>query len=330
MVDFDSEAAYRWWAQRNPDLAAELPTVKSGRGYHVYFRSDLNKDKSFGKIELKANGLVAIPPSMHKNGKRYEWLIPLPGNVSELPLHNPCDWNLEEFTDGTDGIDGSEGIDGNEGVGKSGLNTLEQLRPESRHMVLQAIESTLPTRHGRRWKLLFLLARKLKKIDEIKDLSAEEIMFIADLWHEKALPNIKTKSLIMTQERFKNAWEDAKYPPGDGKSLEIAKEAAFNSKMPMAELEPYKKEEIMQNIIRLCFELQRLAGPNDDWFIPTNKAQELFGISHSWLATLLKTLCKKKIIKKTKKHTRLKCTRYKYIGPSMSLLCDDGGNNEIN
>lgn len=151
VLDFDSEEAYRWWADKYPDYAAELPTSKSKRGCHVYFRSKLEKDVlSLPKMDIKAKGLISLPPSMHKSGKRYEWIIPLPDSMAELPMLNPYGWNLEEFTDGIDGSDGSEGIDGNEGVGKSGLNTLEQLRPESKRMILEAIDSTLPTGHRQR------------------------------------------------------------------------------------------------------------------------------------------------------------------------------------
>ena len=87
----------------------------------------------------------------------------------------------------------------------------------------------------------------------------------------------------------------------------------------MTELEEFKDDEVMEKIIRLSFSLQKLAGPDGEWFIPTNKGQELLGISHSWLAVMLGGL-EGKIIKKTKKHTKLKCARYKYIGPSIALL----------
>jgi hypothetical protein len=318
VLDCDSVQAYNWWAEKHPDL--DLPTVKSGRGYHIYFRSNLTADKSFDKIELKANGLVSVPPSMHKSKVRYKWITPLPAKVAELPLLDPLAWNLEDFTDGIDGSDGSEGKDGSEGGGGGDVCTLKSLSLTTQTEIAQVIDRTLPQNYGQRYKLLFLLARKLKKIDEIKKKSAEEIMFIADIWHEAALPNIETKSLTMTRARFKNAWEDAKYPPGEGMSLEIAREAAFSSTEPMPELEPYTDEEVYQKVIRLGFELQRLAGVDDVWFIPTNKAKELFGVSHSWLAMILNDLQKRKIIKLTRKHTKTKCARYKYIGQSAALL----------
>ncbi|MHC4133144.1 MAG: bifunctional DNA primase/polymerase [Planctomycetota bacterium] len=320
-LDFDSEKAYRWWAERYPNLAAELPTSISGRGYHIFFRSKLNKDdtSSFQDMDIKGKGLVALPPSMHKSSRRYEWLIPLPERVDQLPLLNPFDWKLDHFTDGNDGIDGSEGKDGKEGVVKKGLE-FSCLQPKTQKDIQDAIAKSQPQRYGKRYTLLFLFARLLKKIDELKEKSAEEIMFIADMWHEKAEPNIRTKSITMTRIRFKNAWEDAKYPPGEGKSLQIAVEEAFNSKMPMPELQEYKGDKTMEKLIRLCFALQKLAG-DDDWFMPTNKAPELFGISHSWLAIMLNSI-EGEIIKKTKVHTRQRCTRYRFIGPSIKLLQD--------
>lgn len=266
VLDFDSSTVYECWQQRKPRWAVKLPTSKSGRGYHVFIRSNLTKDDltSFSKVDIKAGGLVSLPPSMHNNGVRYKWIIPLPENVKELSLLDPYNLELDHLTDGIDGNDGKEGIDGNEGVVKKKLNeSLDSLSVDTRDMINKAIAETLPKEYGQRYNLLFLFARKLKKIDEIKNQSAEELMKmgIDALWHEKALPNIETKSFEMTRARFINAWEDAKYPPGEGLSLQIAWENAQKLKISMDELENYKNEPKMQMLIKLCFELQRLAGP---------------------------------------------------------------------
>ena len=165
----------------------------------------------------------------------------------------------------------------------------------------------------------------LKGIEHIKGRTAEELRFIAEYWHERALPNIKTKSIVMTLARFENGWRDAKFPPGEGKSLEIAKKAAFSSELVLPEFQRYSGDEIMRKLILLCLHLQLLAGPEGEWFVPTNKGQELFGVSHSWLAILLKMLKKDKIIIPTRKFTTNRCTRYRFIGPSMELV----KNNEI-
>jgi hypothetical protein len=323
VLDFDSGKAYRWWKQTYPEWADKLPTSKSGRGYHVLFRSTLTKDDttSYCQMHIKARGLVSLPPSVHENGARYVWLKPLPENIDQLPLLDPHEWNLGEFTDGKDGIDGSEGNDGSEGVGKGGVRLrFGDFAPQTQVAITDAIEQTRPKRHGERYRLIFLFCRILKKTDELKDKSAEELMEVADMWHESARPNINTQSLTMTRIRFADAWEDAKYPSGEGKSLDMAWENAQNSTVPMPELQDYKDEPLIQKVIRLCFALQELAGPDDEWFLPTNKGPKLFHVSHSWLATLLNHLETRKIIKKTRKHTQSRCTRYRYTGPSAQIL----------
>lgn len=330
VLDFDVDEAYRWWADKYPFWAEILPTVKSGRGYHIYFRSELDKDdtSSLTKMDIKAKGLVSLPPSMHKSGVRYKWIIPLPDSLDNLPMINPYEWGLDNFTDGSDGIDGTEGSDGIEGVCEKVGKGYEQLKTETRELIDQAIDSTLPKKYGQRNGLLWILGRKVKWIEEIEGYSPDQLMFIADMWHEKALSNIETKSLFITRSRFMNVLDEAKYPPGEGESLNIAKEAAFKSTEPMEELEAFRGDKFAEKLVRLCFELQRLARVGEEWFVPTDKGPELFGISKQTLATALRCL-DGNIIKKTRKHTAKRCARYIFIGPSIRLLKPDKKNEEI-
>jgi len=326
VVDFDSVTRYEAWAKQHPELAKTLPTVKSGRGFHVYCRSDLDKDDThtYRSVDIKAKGLVSLPPSVHKSGARYKWVIPLPADVDQLPLLDPYELGLDHLTDGTDGKDGTEGTDGKDGGGEGVVELrFEDSDVETRKEIERAIENTQPAGYGERYALLFLLARMLKKIDSIKNKSGKDIMFIADMWHKRAKDKIEHKSLTMTRARFLDAWKDAKYPPGEGKSLEIAWANAQKADFSMLELERYQDDEPMQALIRLCFELQRMAGPDEEWFIPTRKAPDLFGFSHAWLAVLLNTLEGDGIIRKTKRHTAHRCSRYVYTGPSMKLLRDE-------
>jgi len=324
VLDFDSTDVYERWQRNNPELSSTLPKSRSSRGYHVFLRSSLSKDDttSYAEVHIKAGGLVSLPPSMHKSDVRYEWIIPLPEKVSDLPIINPYKMKLGYFPDGNDGKDGKEGTDGKEGVVEKRCVCFQDLSKETREKINEAIERTLPKAFGQRYNLLFLFCRWLKKIDEIKEKTAEELieMGIANMWYERALSNIGTKSLAMTKIRFAEAWEDAKYPPGEGKSLQIAWENALKSTKPMVELEQIEGDEVMEKLIRLCFELQVLAGPDDEWFIPTNKARELFNFSHSWLGILLKELCKREVIKKTREYTAVRCSRYKFIGPSLKSI----------
>ncbi len=99
VADFDDMKAYEAWKDAYPKLAAKLPTVKSGKGCHVYFRSSNAKRGKLqdlsGQCEgdagdlLAAGWLVVVPPSRHASGKLYTWVTPLPDNINDIPKLGP-------------------------------------------------------------------------------------------------------------------------------------------------------------------------------------------------------------------------------------------------
>lgn len=104
-------------AEDNP-TNHELPdTVNSrsgGGGWHYYFKIPSSYDKDYlPTVDLRKHGivgelrcdkaLITLPPSVHPNGKKYEWVKPLTReNLAELPQwllelgdkpkHEPADW----------------------------------------------------------------------------------------------------------------------------------------------------------------------------------------------------------------------------------------------
>ncbi len=95
VADFDDMKAYEAWKEAFPELAAMLPTVKSGKGCHVYFRSPNAK---YGKLKdwsgqcdgnpgelLADRRYVIVPPSKHASGKLYTWITPLPDDINDIP-----------------------------------------------------------------------------------------------------------------------------------------------------------------------------------------------------------------------------------------------------
>lgn len=112
-LDFDDLEAYEAWAEANPVAAKELPTAKSARGRHVFFRTvtPIRSGKFClgglvtGNSELVNGGaksdpvtnyklpiatpagdlisegkLVVLPPTIHPTGFQREWMIE-PGDV---------------------------------------------------------------------------------------------------------------------------------------------------------------------------------------------------------------------------------------------------------
>src|SRR5262249_33720038 len=78
--DFDQEAAYHAWANEYPEWAAILPTVRTGRGFHVYSTASEENFIALADGEYRADSghYVLLPPSRHPSGLQYAWVVPLP------------------------------------------------------------------------------------------------------------------------------------------------------------------------------------------------------------------------------------------------------------
>src|SRR5208282_3828464 len=78
--DFDSEEAFTKFFDGNTDkIRADAPTIRTGRGVHVWYRTEEPGIRGFRveelKMDLKANGgYVVAPPSIHPNGSTYTFL----------------------------------------------------------------------------------------------------------------------------------------------------------------------------------------------------------------------------------------------------------------
>lgn len=65
------------------DLVNHTPVVKTGKGYHIYFRTPAPiKSAKFPRLDLKAEGgYVIAPPSVHPNGETYSFVNP---NIQDI------------------------------------------------------------------------------------------------------------------------------------------------------------------------------------------------------------------------------------------------------
>ena len=296
--------------QRYPGLAEMLPTSKSGRGYHVFFRSDTVKsNKSFGKIEIKVNGLVSLPPSMHKSGVRYEWITPLPDSIDELPLLNPIEWELEKFTEDPEEPEDLEDTNDPERL-RSHSESLGYLDEEVRKEVEKAIEGTLPKEHGQRNDAVFPLCQWLKAIPELRGLSAKELKPIVVEWHRRAYPVIGTKAFDSTWRDFVHAWKRVKWPKGDV-MLSQAVKRVLENKTVLPEAEEYDSEEA-RFLLKLCYELQQGMG-DEPFFLASRTAGGIVGLSHRTAYKLLEMFMEDGKLKLIEGHTSKKAPRYRYI-----------------
>lgn len=91
VIDFDTKSAYELWGN-----GYGMPTVQTSRGRHVYFRNGTGMDSTQKLIhenkavgDIKLNGYVVAPPSIHSSGRQYrwksaEWIGGLP-TIDDLP-----------------------------------------------------------------------------------------------------------------------------------------------------------------------------------------------------------------------------------------------------
>jgi len=222
--DFDTLSSYSEWARAFPQLARTLPTVKTGRGYHVYFRAmsiPANKRHLYfahawdyakyadGEYSCSNRHYFVLPPSVHPKGGNYAWIVPLPDG--ELPLIDPVAAGLlvplpvKPIKERKVASVGSEST---LPVSTVPINSIA-FDKCPRH-VQEAIRATLPTGYGQRDNAIFRFATRLKcnmpELDGLTPLAiADRLRDYAHTWYELACPVISTKSWLVTQEAFYRA-----------------------------------------------------------------------------------------------------------------------------
>lgn len=68
-------------------LHQKVPIVSTGKGWHLYLRwSKEVKTRHYFRLDIKGNGYVVAPPSIHSSGKSYRFVVPLGDSI---PLVNP-------------------------------------------------------------------------------------------------------------------------------------------------------------------------------------------------------------------------------------------------
>jgi hypothetical protein len=84
-------------------LPVTWQTVTGSNGSHYYFRADIEIPSSAGRVgpglDIKGDGLVVAPPSLHASGKRYAWVVgrspddvplaPIPAWLTEAASSRP-------------------------------------------------------------------------------------------------------------------------------------------------------------------------------------------------------------------------------------------------
>lgn len=277
--DFDLADAYQAWAKAHPAEAKNLPTVRTARGFHVYFAGAAGvRTAHLDDGELRSAGSYClVPPSHHPDGPTYEWVVPLP--KGDVPAVDPAAAGLGEMLH---------------------RSTPEYtVTPSLRHSVTPAVEgsadcaaeiaaaveSVLPYREHQNHSQLFTLARALKTLERKRGakMTTEDFQKAIELYHGRAQergflrPGFTKEDYL---QELLDGFQSAKYGLGECNKITEAWEAA---KMAVP---PARAENLSPDFRQLvCFvrELQGRAG-QEPFFLSVRQLQAIGGMESAMQA----------------------------------------------
>jgi len=322
--DFDVTDSYFAWTLDHSDLAAALPTVETGRGFHVYFKLDGEHFANCGDGELRGDQghYCLLPPAIHHSGKVYKWLVePTLENLRTFTLAEvrgcgllPRD-NRKSQRTATEETEETEGHSSASSVSVGAASSVSSVSVAGVSVVdLKAIEdairTTVAAEAGQRNTRIFKFARKLKAIASLYDAHGPELQGLVRQWWERSLPRIRTKDFIDTYGDFLRAWEAVRVP---------ANEAFMDTIIERARKNPVQTghDEAQDILAAMCRELQATAG-DEPFYLSVRGAAEPFGQDQTWGGRRLKVLEVEGYIKCITRGSPLtqKATRWRYTEPA--------------
>jgi len=310
--DFDDIAGFDKWADRNPALAKLLPRYSTGRGKHIWCRSNLPKIVKLDDGEFRGNGLSIAPHSRHRTGHVYQWEVPLmegPLPLVESSVFIPkAEGNVTESTEGHCSVlsaDSVLSVSSPDQQASSVLSVLSVTTPDS------IINATLPQREGERNTCILNLARGLKFNSGIKIEETERLLSILRRWHGLALPRISTKSFDVARADFLHAFARAKHPLG----INFVDQAASRFDLDaLPEVAANYDSIPVRQLIGLCYELSRLNSGR--FFISCHDLSTRLNLTPMAVWRLLRMLEDDHVIKAVERGNEHKATRYLWIAPT--------------
>lgn len=277
--DYDVADSYHRWASDNPDLASALPTVRTSRGYHVYFRGpDRYADLGDGEYRGSASHYCLLPPSSHPDGHTYTWVNPLPAGALPV-IDDPVRAGLlvpAQFPQ--DIVANAFARSGGEIQYPLHCMCIYENSPIA---IADAIAGTLPSAIGQRNRRLFDLAQRLKKI--MPNAGNDELEPVVQQWFAVALPVIGTKEWDETWADFTTAWGNVSHVVG-GRWNEIVQDSC------LIDIDVGDYDGAAAAIIRLAAALQAHHGDGVGWPLSCRKAGKVAKVNHVRAAVVLKDL----------------------------------------
>lgn len=264
--DFDEAESYERWARAHPDEAKALPTARTARGFHVYFRcpGEVPATRKLSDGELRGEGAYVIaPPSVHDTGAVYEWTV-LPGSATREVDPVAIGLAPESGQDEPTGKRGGRvtGIAGQQGPTPISLSG----KSPATHPIPEVCFVTGPGQHDR---ATLTLARFVKLNLGLASLAEARPWY--DEWYQKSADGMSDPDPDLAWMKFRRAFARARIPLG-AHPAEIAMENARLGPQP-AEVEMYRGKKTRMLVV-LLYHLDRLA-PGEPFVLSSHKAAAL-------------------------------------------------------
>lgn len=298
--DFDTEDSYLAWQLSHQPLSEVLPTVQTGRGFHIYFANGHRKITTLGDGELRGAGYVLAPPSIHTSGSRYEWINPLLDGP--LPEIDPFAVGLAERY---------RANRANRAVRED--STLTCACSVSLEGV---ISKTLPRFPGERNRRLLSFCRALKSIPSVAEADAMTLQPYVSEWYRRG------KSFMSGQHdedenfaEFCYAWARVRFAVGNGPFATALKRLETT---PLPAIAEQFSSPSTKRLIHLCRELQRVSG-DASFHLSCRIAGEVIALEHMAAWRRLRMLVSCGILEIAQPGTKGRATRYRYLASDPTI-----------
>lgn len=308
--DFDDEDSYLVWKLSHQELSEVLPTVKTARGYHVYFSNCHRRITKFDDGELRGAGYILVPPSIHPTSITYEWINPLPDGP--LPEINPFAVGLGKRYRASRANRADRAVREDPTLTCACSVSLEG-----------AISKTLPRFPGERNRRLLSFCRALKSIPSVAEADAMTLKPHVSEWYRRG------KSFMSGEHdedenfaEFCYAWANVRFSVGNG-PFATALERLETTPLPVI-AEQFSSPST-KRLIHLCRELQRVSG-DASFHLSCRIAGEVIALEHMAAWRRLRLLADCGIIEMVQPGTKTRAARYRYLSSDSASL--DGGSSK--
>jgi len=219
--DWDTEIGYLDWVESNARLAAEMPTVRTARGYVTLCRlrslDGLRNRKLDGRAkgELRVHNYSLLPPSLHPDGIHYRWHGAQPFSQGDIPLFPSLKETgfVKQKSESCKGLwavgrDPERIQTGNTNACVSVTPTDVSYSEPQYDQITDCIIRSLPHRVGERWHRIVSLVLRLKDLPFFQGASTARLDAVFERWFAIAVHRVGTQDRSESKRDFATAWEN--------------------------------------------------------------------------------------------------------------------------